>query len=102
MATGSYRITLDGPLVGAAIDVFNGSGTVLESGALVYISGYNIANDCPTVSLSDANDASKPAMLAMLESVAGSNVGRAQSPALILSYDTTTRAVGDVCYLSTT
>jgi hypothetical protein len=85
-----------------AVEVYNNTGTTMSAGALVYIYGFNAANNCPTVALADGTDATKPAQLVMRDNLSTAQKGWADTVALITQPSTNSRTVGDVCYLSVT
>jgi hypothetical protein len=83
---------------------YNGSGSPMTAGQLVYVSGYNVANDCFQVALADADAGGKPAEWVLTEDIADTETGlvakRWETPANVNTNSYT--SVGDAGYLSAT
>lgn len=85
------------------ISVWNDTGVTLSANTLVYLSGFNAANDMPTAAKADADAGGKPA-----EYVVTADIADGASGTVALSWETAANlntnaaTVGDFVYLDTT
>lgn len=83
------------------LTVRNASGLAMDKADLVYISGYNAGDDCPEVTLADADDPMKLATHVLLADIADGSTGDVAAYAVVVD-DTSGLSVGDPLYLSAT
>lgn len=87
----------------ATVPVRNTSGSTLNIGDPVYITGYNAGQARVTVDLADADDSAKyPAIGLMPTSLGNNQNGVVQVSGFLTGYDTSLLNVNDPLYLSTT
>ncbi len=87
----------------APVDIRNETGSSLEAGDLVFISGWDETNTRPLVTKADANVAGAQAVLVMRASLATATDGQAfRTFRTAADQVTDTAAVGDPVYLSET
>lgn len=85
------------------VQVRNVSGSTIDAGSPVYISGYNVGQDVAEVEPSDADDAATmPALGVADEDIGNNSNGHIISAGQIAGLDTTAWAVNDTLFVSTT
>jgi len=82
---------------GAAGQTGYSAGGVTK-GDLVYISGWNTANDIPAITKADASDFAKFATHVACETIAALGTGRIDDSVLLTALDTSSYSVGDTLY----
>lgn len=81
----------------------NVSGATITKGSCVYISGFNAALIRPEISLADADDTAKSPCIGVAQSDIGNNTnGYMVTQGFVTKLNTSTYAIGDSLYLSTT
>ncbi|MCZ7646931.1 MAG: hypothetical protein M5U26_16855 [Planctomycetota bacterium] len=84
----------------AALPVRNGTGSLLEKGALVRVAGFDSGASRWLVEPADANDASRPAQFVLDEALADEAEGVAYAHRTVSGLDTSGTAPNDPVYLS--
>jgi hypothetical protein len=85
------------------LEVRNVSGSTLDVGDVVYISGFNVGADLPEVELADADGADTfPAVGIVTEEILNNSDGDLRTGGIMVNLDTSGFTEGDVVYLSTT
>lgn len=100
LASGSKAANI--PETGGVL-VYNASGGALSAGDIVYLDGVDSTSGCLKAYKAQAATASKQAQFVILESIASTATGPAAVGGVVTtSLDTSSAAVGDPVYLSTT
>ncbi len=85
------------------LEVRNTSGSEMTKGNVVFISGYNIGQDLPTVDLADANgSATFPVVGLIQETISNNANGRVCVSGRMSGLDTSSFTAGDMIYMSET
>lgn len=81
------------------LSVFNNTGSTINAGQLLYISGWNAANNIPTVGLAIATLQTTRAMWVATAAILNNAVGTAAAHFSLTAQNTNAATVGDYVYL---
>lgn len=85
------------------LNVYNNSGVAITAGQVVYVSGYNVGQGLPEVSLADADDAAKMPAVGMADTTINNvTAGSVVASGIIEGVSTVGYAVNDPIYVGTT